>query len=151
MKKLFVSMLAVAMVCVVACKDEDAIGEAPVIASIELTPNPCHPGETVMMKVHYKENKKGSNFYFYEYVIGNIKPLSATKKDATHGIYLGSDEPTIKCQAADSVGIYKVSFKGKVSFTGNKVIVKDSQGNNVVADGLLFGETNTVTAQLKVQ
>ncbi|MBO4450946.1 MAG: hypothetical protein J5770_00850 [Bacteroidaceae bacterium] len=150
MKKLLLIMLAVIMICVVACKEEDAIGEAPEIESIELTPNPCHPGDTVMMKVHYGE--PGSNFYFTEYVLGNIKPLSATKKDATHGILLGSAEPTIKCQAADSAGTYRVSFKGKVSFTGNKTVVgKDKDGNKIISDGLLYGETNTVTAQLKVQ
>ena len=151
MKKLFVIMLAVAMVCVVACKEEDAIGEAPEIASIELTPNPCHPGETVMMKVHFSE--PGSNFYFTEYVLGkNIIPLSATKKDPTHGVYLGSDEPNIKCQAADSAGTYWVSFMGKVSFTGNKVVVsKDKDGNKIIEDGLLFGVTNTVTTKLIVQ
>ena len=150
MKKLLLIMLAVIMICVVACKEEDAIGEAPEIESIELTPNPCHPGDTVMMKVHYGE--PGSNFYFTEYVLGNIKPLSATKKDATHGILLGSAEPTIKCQAADSAGTYRVSFKGKVSFTGNKTVVgKDKDGNKIISDGLLYGETTTVTAQLKVQ
>lgn len=149
MKKLLLIMLAVIMICVVACKEEDAIGEAPEIASIELTPNPCHPGDTVMMKVHYSE--PGSNFYFTEYVLSNIKPLSATKKDATHGILLGSIEPTIKCQAADSAGTYRVSFKGKVSFTGNKTVVgKDKDGNKIISDGLLYGETNTVTTQLKV-
>lgn len=150
MKKLLVLMLAVVMVCVVACKDEDAIGEAPEIASIELTPNPCHPGDTVMMKVRFGE--PGSNFYFTEYVLGNIKPLSATKKDTQRGITLGYAEPTIKCQAADSAGTYKVSFKGKVSFTGNKTVVgKDKDGNKIISDGLLYGETNTVTTNLVVK
>ena len=152
MKKLLVLMLAAVMVCVVACKDEDAIGEAPEIASIELIPNPCHPGDTVTMKVHYKEDGKGSYFYFYEYVLGNIKPISATKKDANKGITLGYLEPTIKCMAADSAGTYNVSFKGKVSFTGNKAVVgKDSKGNKIIADGQIYGETNTATTNLKVQ
>ena len=152
MKKLLLIMLAVIMICVVACKEDDAIGEAPEIESIELTPNPCHPGDTVMMKVQYSKATPGQNFYFTEYVLGNIKPLSATKKDASHGILLGSAEPTIKCQAADSAGTYRVSFKGKVSFTGNKTVVgKDKNGNKIISDGLLYGETNTVTTQLKVQ
>ena len=152
MKKLLVMLFAVVMVCVVACKDEDAIGEAPEIASIELTPNPCHPGDTVMMKVQFSDGQKGSYFYFTEYVLGNIKPLSATKKDSQRGILLGYEEPTIKCQAADSAGTYRVSFKGKISFTGNKAVVgKDSKGNKIISDGQIYGETNTVTAQLKVQ
>ncbi|MBO4563987.1 MAG: hypothetical protein J5720_00970 [Bacteroidaceae bacterium] len=150
MKKLLVLTLAVAMVCVAACSDEDAIGEAPEIASIELTPNPCHPGDTVTMKVHFSE--PGSHFYFTEYVLGNIKPLSATKKDTQKGILLGYNEPTIKCLAADSAGTYRVSFKGKVSFTGNKTVVgKDKDGNKIISDGQLYGETNTVTTNLKVQ
>ena len=39
MKKLLLMMMAAMMVCVVACKDEDAIGEAPEIESIELIPS----------------------------------------------------------------------------------------------------------------
>ena len=43
-------------------------------------------------------------------------------------------------------------FKGKVSFTGNKAVVgKDSKGNKIVEDGKLYGETNTATAELRVQ
>ena len=152
MKKLFVMLLAMTLIGFVACKDDDAISEAPEIASIELTPNPCHPGDAVTMKVYFNEGQKGSYFYFTEYVLGNIKPLSATKKDSQKGILLGYEEPTIKCQAADSAGTYKVSFKGKVSFTGNKAVVgKDSKGNKIISDGQLYGETNTVTAQLIVK
>ena len=152
MKKLLLMMMAAMMVCVVACKDEDAIGEAPEIESIELIPSTCHPGDTVLMKVHFNPSQKGAYFYFIEYVIGNIKPLSATKKDPTRGILLGYDEPTIKCQAADSAGVYNVSFKGKISYSGNKVVVgKDSKGNKIIADGQLYGETNTVKARLTVK
>ena len=54
-------------------------------------------------------------------------------------------------QEVDS-GTYRISFKGKVSFTGNKAVVgKDSKGNKIVEDGKLYGETNTATAELRVQ
>ena len=51
-----------------------------------------------------------------------------------------------------TAGTYRISFKGKVSFTGNKAVVgKDSKGNKIVEDGKLYGETNTATAELRVQ
>ena len=152
MKKVLLMMLAAMMVCIVACKDEDAVGEAPEIESIELTPNPCKPGETVMLKVNYSKGTPGQNFYFIEYVVRNLIPVSPTKKDATHGVLLGSDEPNIKCLAPDSAGNYTVSFMGKISFTGNKAVVgKDSKGNKIIRDGQLYGETNTASAKLTVQ
>ena len=151
MKKLLLMMLAAMMVCIVACKDEDAVGEAPEIESIELTPNVCNPGDTVVMKVHYSKETPGQNFYFTEYLV-NLQCLSATKKDATHGVLLGNTEPTIKCLAPEKAGTYTISFKGKVSFTGNKAVVgKDSKGNKIIADGQLYGETTTATAKLTVK
>ena len=151
MKKLLLMMMAAMMVCVVACKEEDAVGEAPEIESIELIPSTCHPGDTVLMKVHYSKETPGQNFYYIEYVV-NLPCYSATKKDAVHGILLGNLEPNIKCQAPEKAGTYRISFKGKVSFTGNKAVVgKDSKGNKIVEDGKLYGETNTATAELRVQ
>jgi hypothetical protein len=48
--------------------------------------------------------------------------------------------------------VYNVSFKGKISYSGNKVVVgKDSKGNKIIADGQLYGETNTVKARLTVK
>ncbi len=152
MKKVFMMLLATTLIGFAACSDEDAIGEAPEIESIELIPNPCHRGDTVVMRVHYNESQKGSHFYFTEYKINGLIPLSATKKDSQRGILLGYEEPTIKCQAADTVGTFTVSFQGMVSFTGNKAVVdKDSKGNKVIQDGILYGKTNPVTAQLIIQ
>ena len=150
MKKVLLMMLATMMVCIVACKDEDAIGEAPEIESIELTPNPCHSGDTIVMKVHYSKETPGQNFYFTEYQV-NLQCLSATKKDATHGVLLGYAEPSIKCLAPGKAGTFKVTFKGKVSFTGNKAVAgKDSKGNKIYSTQV-YGETNTATTHLIVQ
>ena len=150
MKKGLLCMVAFAMICMIACEDEDAISEAPEIASIELIPSTCHPGDTVTMKVHYNPNQKGSNFYFTEYKC-NLECYSATKKNSSKGILLGYAEPTIKCKAPNKKGTYNITFQGTVSYTGNKVVVgKDSKGNKIISDGLLYGETNKVSAILTV-
>lgn len=151
MKKLFVMLLAMTLIGFAACSDEDAISEAPEIASIELIPSTCHPGDTVIMKVHYNPSQPGSNFYFTEYKC-NLECFTATKKDASKGILLGYAEPTIKCKAPNKKGTYTITFQGTVSFTGNKAVTgKDSKGNRIISDGILYGETNKVSAQLKVQ
>ena len=153
MKKVLLMMLAAMMVCIVACEDEDAIGEAPEIESIELIPNPCHPGDTVVMKVHFSKANPGQNFYFTEYHISKyLIPISPTKKDTKSGVLLGYKEPTIKCKAPEKADTYTISFKGTVSFSGNKAVTgKDSKGNKIISDGVLYGDTNTATTKLTVQ
>ena len=151
MRKGLLCMVAFAMIFMIACSDEDAISEAPEIASIELIPSTCHPGDTVIMKVHYNPSQPGSNFYFTEYKC-NLECFTATKKDASKGILLGYAEPTIKCKAPNKKGTYTITFQGTVSFTGNKAVTsKDSKGNKTIRDGILYGETNKVSAQLIVQ
>lgn len=114
MKKTLLSLgFAIAATCFFMCSC-DGVKEykKPIIAGIEMEPNPCAPGDTV--RAFLKYDVAGECWYWYSQTFST--PTTHFKE------YKGSCQYPSQCFfiAPNEAGTYPVKFKGQVTITSGQ-------------------------------
>ncbi|MCQ2213177.1 MAG: hypothetical protein MJZ36_06035 [Bacteroidaceae bacterium] len=131
-KILFSALIAAAALTFTSCDKDKAEPVAPIFDRVTLTPNPCHPGDSVVAEVTYLS--PGQYYYFFQQdlSVGGLTKISVDKGHCTGT----NNNPKIRFKAPKQNGMYKVTFSSTVSFTAGSV---------------LYGTTNSVDGILTVK
>lgn len=114
------TLIAVASLVTLSC-EKKAEYTAPQIGELSITPNPCSPGDTVV--VHLPYISSGNNWYFDTQ---SFSMPDTIKKNVFYDsrTMLGRDgsysEPKCSFIAPDTIGSFEIKFTGQITKTASE-------------------------------